>query len=107
MNIINNYKSLFGVKNTAENYQSRLISFAKINIVVLRAGKLLASDGMLLKRGTGNGERGTGNGERGAGNGERKSGNELSAETSAKIQNGGPKNEREKEEDKERHSCLG
>ena len=43
MNIINNYKSLFGVKNTAENYQSRLISFAKINIVVLRAGKLLSS----------------------------------------------------------------
>ena len=48
----------------------------------------------------------TGNGERGAGNGERKSGNELSAETSTKIQNGGPKNEREKEEDKERNSCL-
>ena len=55
---------------------------------------------MLLKRGTGNGERGTGNGE-------RKSGNELSAETSTKIQNGGPKNEREKEEDKERNLCLG
>ena len=49
----------------------------------------------------------TGNGERGAGNGERKSGNELSAETSTKIQNGGPKNEREKEDDKERNSCLG
>ena len=49
----------------------------------------------------------TGKGERGAGNGERKSGNELSAETSTKIQNGGPKNEREKEEDKERNSCLG
>ena len=49
----------------------------------------------------------TGNGERGVGNGERKSGNELSAETSTKIQNGGPKNEREKEEDKERNSCLG
>ena len=49
----------------------------------------------------------TGNGERGAGSGERKSGNELSAETSTKIQNGGPKNEREKEEDKERNSCLG
>ena len=49
----------------------------------------------------------TGNGERGAGNGERKSGNDLSAETSTKIQNGGPKNEREKEEDKERNSCLG
>ena len=45
--------------------------------------------------------------ERGAGSGERKSGNELSAETSTKIQNGGPKNEREKEEDKERNSCLG
>ena len=44
---------------------------------------------MLLKRGTGSGERGTGNGE-------RKSGNELSAETSTKIQNGGPKNERER-----------
>ena len=29
--------------------------------------------------------------KRGAGNGERKSGNELSAETSTKIQNGGPK----------------
>ena len=49
----------------------------------------------------------TRNGERGAGNGERKSGNELSAETSTKIQNGGPKNEREKEEDKERNLCLG
>ena len=49
----------------------------------------------------------TGNGERGTGNGERKSGNELSAETSTKIQNGGPKNEREKEEDKERNLCLG
>ena len=49
----------------------------------------------------------TGNGERGAGSGERKSGNELSAETSTKIQNGGPKNEREKEEDKERNLCLG
>ena len=48
-----------------------------------------------------------GNGERGAGNRERKSGNELSAETCTKIQNGGPKNEREKEEDKERNSCLG
>ena len=48
---------------------------------------------MLLKRGTGSGER--------------KSGNELSAETSTKIQNGGPKNEREKEDDKERNSCLG
>ena len=47
------------------------------------------------------------NGGRGAGNGERKFGNELSAETSTKIQNGGPKNEREKEEDKERNSCLG
>ena len=55
---------------------------------------------MLLKRGTGSGERG-------AGNRDRKSGNELSAETSTKIQNGGPKNEREKEEDKERNSCLG
>ena len=54
---------------------------------------------MLLKRGTGSGERG-------AGNGERKSGNELSAETSIKIQNGGPKNEREKEEDKERNSIV-
>ena len=43
---------------------------------------------MLLKRGTGSGER--------------KSGNELSAETSTKIQNGGPKNEREKEEDKKK-----
>ena len=49
----------------------------------------------------------TGKGERGTGEGERKSGKELSAETSAKIQNGGPKNEREKEEDKERNSCLG
>ena len=62
---------------------------------------------MLLKRGTESGERGAGSGERGAGNGERKSGNELSAETSTKIQNGGPKNEREKEEDKERNLCLG
>ena len=49
----------------------------------------------------------TGNGERGAWSGERKSGNELSAETSTKIQNGGPKNETEKEEDKERNLCLG
>ena len=55
---------------------------------------------MLLKRGRGTGERGTGNGE-------RKSGNELSAETSTKIQNGGPKNEREREKDKERNSFLG
>ena len=62
---------------------------------------------MLLNGGTGSGERGAGSGERGAGSGERKSGNELSAETSTKIQNGGPKNEREKEEDKERNSCLG
>ena len=54
---------------------------------------------MLLKRGTGSGEPG-------AWNGERKSGNELSAETSTKIQNSGPKNDREKEEDKERNSCL-
>ena len=44
--------------------------------------------------------------KRGAGSGERKSGNELSAETSTKIQNGGPKNEREKEEDKERNSIV-
>ena len=50
---------------------------------------------------TGDGER-----ERGAGSGQRESGNELSAETSTKIQNGGPKNEGEKE-DKERNSCLG
>ena len=56
---------------------------------------------------TGNGERGAGSGERGAGNGERKAGTELSAETSTKIQNGGPKNETEKEEDKERNLCLG
>ena len=43
MNIINNYKSLFGgQKYHWKNYQSQLISFAKINIVVLRAGKLLA-----------------------------------------------------------------
>ena len=56
---------------------------------------------------TGNEERGTGSGEREAGNGKRKPGNELSGETSTKIQNGGPKNEREKEEDKERNSCLG
>ena len=55
---------------------------------------------------TGNGERGAGSGERGAGNGQRKSGNELSAETATKIQNGGPKNEREKEEDKERNSIV-
>ena len=45
--------------------------------------------------------------KRGAGSGERKSGNELSAGTCTKIQNGGPKNEREKEEDQERNSCLG
>ena len=54
---------------------------------------------MLLKQGAGSGERG-------AGNGERKSGNELSAETSTEIQNGGPKNEREKEEYKERNSIV-
>ena len=59
------------------------------------------------ERGAGSGERGAGNGERGTGSGERKSGNELSAGTSTKIQNGGPKNEREKEKDKERNSCLG
>ena len=59
------------------------------------------------ERGTGNGERGAGSGERRAGSGEGKSGNELSAETSTKIQNGGPKNEREKEEDKGSNSCLG
>ena len=57
---------------------------------------------MLLKRGRGSGERGAGSGERGT-----EDGNELSAETSTKIQNGGPKNEREEEEDKERNSCLG
>ena len=40
--------------------------------------------------------------KRGAGNGERKSGNELSAETSTKIQNGGPKKrERERRQRKE------
>ena len=55
----------------------------------------------------GSGEWGVGSGELGAGSGERKSGNEFSAETSTKIQNGGPKKEREKEEDKERNSCLG
>ena len=44
--------------------------------------------------------------KRGAGSGERKSGNELSAETATKIQNDGPKNEREKEEDKERNSIV-
>ena len=43
MNIIDNYKSFFGGKSTTENYQSQLISFAKINIVVLKAGKLLSS----------------------------------------------------------------
>ena len=48
----------------------------------------------------------TRNGERGAGNEERKSGNELSAETSKKIQNGGPKNEKEKEQYKERNSIV-
>ena len=48
----------------------------------------------------------TGNGERGAGNGERKSGNELSAETSTKIQNGGPKNEREKERRRRRKEFV-
>ena len=56
---------------------------------------------MLLKRGTGSGERGAGSGGRGTEVWE-----ELSAETSTKIQNGGPKNEREKE-DKERNLCLG
>ena len=51
----------------------------------------------------------TGNGERGTGNGERKSGNELSAETSTKIQNGGPKNERERKKKTKKgiRSCLG
>ena len=53
---------------------------------------------MLLKRGTGSGERG-------AGNGERKSGNELSAETSTKIQNGGPK-ERERERRRQRKEFV-
>ena len=37
----------------------------------LRTNVLPSEGGMLLKRGTGNGERGTGNGERGAGSGER------------------------------------
>ena len=54
---------------------------------------------MLLTRGTGSGERGTGNGE-------RKSGNELSAQTSTKIQNGGPKNEREKERRRQRKEFV-
>ena len=71
-----------------------------------------SSNSLATRRGTRNGQESdldvtkTRNGERRAGSGERKSGNELSAETSTKIQNGGPKNEREKEEDKERNSCL-
>ena len=47
----------------------------------------------------------TGNGERGAGSGERKSGNELSAETSTKIQNGGPK-KRERERRRQRKEFV-
>ena len=47
----------------------------------------------------------TGNGERGAENGERKSGNELSAETSTKIQNGGPK-KRERERRRQRKEFV-
>ena len=47
----------------------------------------------------------TRNGERGAGNGERKSGNELSAETSTKIQNGGPK-KRERERRRQRKEFV-
>ena len=56
----------------------------------------LVGAGIMAVTKTGNGERGAGSGERGTGNGERKSGNELSAETSTKIQNGGPKNENER-----------
>ena len=79
----------------------QIILVAKIYISTRRnCSSLGCLKWMLLKRGTGSGERG-------AGNGERKSGNELSAEASTKIQNGGPKHEREKEEDKERNSCLG
>ena len=45
--------------------------------------------------------------ERGAGNGERKSGNELSAETFTKIQNGGPKTEREKDPGRKKKTKKG
>ena len=57
---------------------------------------------------TGNGQRGAGSGERGAGNGER--GTEIWERVVSgnlhKIQNGGAKNEKEKEEDKERNSIV-
>ena len=43
--------------------------------------------------------------KRGAGSGERKSGNELSAETSTKIQNGGPK-KRERERRRQRKEFV-
>ena len=57
--------------------------------------------GMLLKRGAGSGERGAGSGERGTEVRERVVSGNLHKN------GGGPKNEREKEEDKERNSCLG
>ena len=53
---------------------------------------------MLLKRGTGSGERGTGNGSLGT---------SCQRKPPQKSKMAVPKNEREKEEDKERNSCLG
>ena len=57
---------------------------------------------------TRNGERGAGSGQRGTGNGER--GTEVWERVVSgnlhKIQNGGPKNKREKEEYKERNSIV-
>ena len=53
---------------------------------------------MLLKRGTGSGERGTGNGSLGT---------SCQRKPPQKSKMAVQKNEREKEEDKERNSCLG
>ena len=61
---------------------------------------------------TGSGERGAGSGERGARSGERGAGNgslgtSCQRKPPQKSKMAVQKNEREKEEDKERNSCLG
>ena len=57
--------------------------------VIARKLGIAEATGMLLIRGTGNGERGTGNGEPGTGNRERESGNKCTAATLLRVQNGG------------------
>ena len=54
---------------------------------------------------TGNGERGAGSGERGTGNGSL--GTSCQRKPPQKSKMAVQKNEREKEEDRERNSCLG